>query len=105
MDFGVDQAGPDGGVVTRRSADGTGNLALDELRRGPGVGRVADRAADHDVGGAGAGGVEIGAGWSKTSEAQRPYVSIKLDEPSFAASIYCRLIGRDDGSHLLVWSR
>jgi len=52
-----------------------------------------------------AGGVEIGAGWSKTSEAQRPYVSIKLDDLSFAASIYCRLIGRDDGSHLLVWSR
>lgn len=47
----------------------------------------------------------ICAAWSKTSEAQRPYLAIKLDDPSFAGSIYCRLIGREDGSHLLLWSR
>jgi uncharacterized protein (DUF736 family) len=52
-----------------------------------------------------ASGVEIGAAWSKKSEANKPYLSIKLDDPSFAGSIFCRLVGKDDGSHLLVWSR
>lgn len=52
-----------------------------------------------------ASGVEIGAAWSKTSEADKPYLSIKLDDPSFAQAIYCRLVGRESGDHVLVWSR
>jgi uncharacterized protein (DUF736 family) len=52
-----------------------------------------------------ASGVEIGAAWSKTSEASKPYLSIKLDDPSFAEAIYCRLVGKDNGDHVLVWSR
>ncbi|HEY1612079.1 MAG TPA: DUF736 domain-containing protein [Rhizomicrobium sp.] len=52
-----------------------------------------------------ASGVEIGACWSKVSEADKPYLSIKLDDPSFPEAIFCRLIGRTDGSHALVWSR
>ena len=52
-----------------------------------------------------ASGVEIGAAWSKKSEADKPYLSIKLDDPSFAEAIYCRLVGREDGDHVLVWSR
>lgn len=52
-----------------------------------------------------ASGVEIGAAWSKTSEANKPYLSIKLDDPSFAGSIFCRLVGKDNGDHILVWSR
>lgn len=52
-----------------------------------------------------AGGAEIGAAWAKTSEAEKPYLSIKLDDPSFAGAIFCRLVGKDDGSHSLVWSR
>ncbi len=50
-------------------------------------------------------GVEIGAAWSKTSEAGKPYLAVKLDDPSFAAAIFCRLILREDGDPLLVWSR
>jgi uncharacterized protein (DUF736 family) len=52
-----------------------------------------------------ASGVEIGAAWSKTGKADKPYFSIKLDDPSFPDAIFCRLIGKDDGSHVLVWSR
>lgn len=52
-----------------------------------------------------ASGVEIGAAWSKTSEAEKPYLSIKLDDPSFPEAIYCRLVGKDNGDHVLVWSR
>ena len=50
-------------------------------------------------------GVEIGAAWSKTSEASKPYLSVKLDDPSFAAAIFCRLVNLDEASPLLVWSR
>jgi uncharacterized protein (DUF736 family) len=52
-----------------------------------------------------ASGVEIGAAWSKLSEANKPYLSIKLDDPSFAGSIFCRLVGKENGDHILVWSR
>lgn len=52
-----------------------------------------------------AGAAEIGAAWAKTSEAKKAYLSVKLDDPTFAAPIACRLIGREDGSHLLLWNR
>ncbi len=52
-----------------------------------------------------ASGVEIGAAWSKTSEADKPYLSVKLDDPSFPEAIFCRLVGKNDGSHAMVWSR
>lgn len=51
-----------------------------------------------------AGAAEIGAAWSKTSEAKKEYLSVKLDDPSFASPILCRLIGTADG-HQLIWSR
>ncbi len=50
-------------------------------------------------------GVEIGAAWAKTSEANKPYLAVKLDDPSFAAAIFCRLVSLDEPSQLLVWSR
>ncbi len=52
-----------------------------------------------------AGGAEIGAAWVKTSKGERPYLSVKLDDPSFAGAIYCRLIELDGGRHGLLWSR
>ncbi len=64
--------------------------------------KTVDNAPDYRIFSA---GVEIGAAWSKTSEANKPYLSIKLDDPSFAGSIFCRLIGKDSGDHVLVWSR
>ena len=51
-------------------------------------------------------GVEIGAAWSMTSKANKPYLSVKLDDPSFASAILCRLlVGESAEKHQLVWSR
>ena len=48
--------------------------------------------------------VEIGAAWIRTSKGNREFVSLKLDDPSFAAPIYANLIERN-GQHDLIWSR
>ena len=54
-----------------------------------------------------AGNVELGAAWQKRSgESDRDYLSVKLDDPSFAAPIYAMLTqvdGQDD--YQLIWSR
>ena len=52
-----------------------------------------------------AAGYDVGAGWKKTSEAGRAYVSVTLDDPSFPATVYARLIEEEDGTHTLIWSR
>ena len=52
-----------------------------------------------------AGGYDIGAAWKKVSKAERPYVSVTLDDPSFPATVYARLIEGEDGTHDLIWSR
>ena len=52
-------------------------------------------------------GFEIGAAWETTSrETGAHYLSVKLDDPSFAAPIQCRLIksGAELG-HSLLWDR
>jgi uncharacterized protein (DUF736 family) len=64
--------------------------------------KTAAKAPDYRIY---ASGVEIGAAWSKKTEADKPYLSIKLDDPSFPDAIFCRLVGREDGSHAMVWSR
>jgi uncharacterized protein (DUF736 family) len=66
------------------------------------VEKTADRAPDYRVY---ADGVEIGAAWSMTSKAEKPYLSVKLDDPSFAAPITCRLVGVGEERQMLVWSR
>ena len=52
-----------------------------------------------------AAGHDIGAGWRKVSKAERPYVSVTFDDPSFPATVYARLIEGEDGTHDLIWSR
>jgi uncharacterized protein (DUF736 family) len=52
-----------------------------------------------------AAGHDIGAAWKKTSEAGREYKSVTLDDPSFPAPVYARLIEGEDGTHDLIWSR
>jgi uncharacterized protein (DUF736 family) len=52
-------------------------------------------------------GFEIGAAWETTSrETGTQYLSVKLDDPSFAAPIQCRLLktGAEIG-HSLLWDR
>jgi len=50
-------------------------------------------------------GLEIGAAWKRISKADRPYLSVTLDDPSFPATIYARLIEGELGEHSLIWSR
>lgn len=50
-------------------------------------------------------GVEVGAGWAKKSqESGNDYISVQLDDPSFPAPIYARLVERGD-VHELFWTR
>lgn len=49
---------------------------------------------------------EFGAAWKKTSREGRNYLSVKLDDPSFAAPIYASLVETDtEGDFALIWSR
>jgi uncharacterized protein (DUF736 family) len=49
---------------------------------------------------------EVGAGWEKTSESSgRDYISVKLDDPTFANPIYANLMEQEDGTFALLWSR
>jgi len=68
------------------------------------VERSSDDAPDFRVL---AGSVEFGAGWQKQArETERDYISIKLDDPSFAEPIYATLteVQGQDGLQL-IWSR
>ncbi|MAM75875.1 MAG: hypothetical protein CMO29_18925 [Tistrella sp.] len=48
----------------------------------------------------------IGAAWSKKNREEREYLSVKFDDPSFAAPVYATLNRNDeDGSFSLIWSR
>lgn len=67
------------------------------------VAKTSPRMPDYRVY---ANNVEIGGAWAVLSkEDQRPYLSVKLDDPSFASAIYARLIEVEDGRHQLLWSR
>lgn len=53
-----------------------------------------------------AGGYDLGAAWAKVSKAERPYLSVTLDDPSLPATIHARLIEDEEGGkHSLIWSR
>jgi len=61
-----------------------------------------DKAPDYRLQAA---GNDVGAAWRKTSEAGREYLSVTLDDPSFPATVYARLIENEAGTHDLLWSR
>ncbi len=93
------------GNFTRDDTGFTGTIATLAIKTKAAIrpnSKTVENAPDYRVY---ASGVEIGAAWSKTSEQEKPYLSIKLDDPSFPEAIYCRLVGKADGSHVLVWSR
>ena len=49
---------------------------------------------------------EIGAAWKERSEAGKTYLSVRLDDPSFPAPVYCRLFQFDgEEGYRLIWSR
>jgi uncharacterized protein (DUF736 family) len=65
--------------------------------------KESDNAPDYRI--QAGGSYEIGAAWKKVSKADRPYLSVTLDDPSFPATIYARLVEGEDGAHNLIWSR
>ncbi|MFG8723596.1 DUF736 domain-containing protein [Pseudomonas aeruginosa] len=65
--------------------------------------KSSDNAPDFRV--QAAGGYDIGAAWKKVSQSDRPYLSVTLDDPSFPATIYARLIEEDNGTYNLIWTR
>ena len=72
------------------------------VRIAPNDRKKADSQPDYRVY---AGNAEIGAGWTKTSQQTgRPYISVKLDDPSFAAPIFAALVQTEEGGHQLIWS-
>ena len=69
----------------------------------PEANRTNDNAPTHRVM---VGRAEIGAGWAKTSNDNRAYLGLKLDDPSFNAPIYANLFDDEDGdTYSLIWSR
>ena len=51
------------------------------------------------------GEAEVGAAWSKRTNDDRPYLSVKLDDPSFVAPIFAQLFEGQSDEFDLVWSR
>jgi len=51
------------------------------------------------------GAVEFGAAWEKMSQADKPYLSCKLDDPSFPHPIFATLHANDDETFSLIWTR
>ena len=75
-----------------------------KTRFAPATEKSKDNAPDFRVF---AGPAEIGAAWKKTANGtEREYLSVKLDDPSFAQPIYASLVEADTtGSYNLIWSR
>jgi len=51
-----------------------------------------------------AGETEFGTAMKKTSRANRDYLSVKLDDPSFSKPIWAAMVDAEEG-YRLVWSR
>lgn len=51
------------------------------------------------------GHVELGAAWKRTSEAGNEYLSVSLDGPLMAASVFTALFPEKGGAWSLIWSR
>ena len=85
----------------------TGTIATLELQRNlriiPETRVTSDNAPTHRVL---AGRIEIGAAWPKVTPDGRPYLSLKLDDPSLSATIFASLLD-DEGAdtYSLIWSR
>ena len=53
-----------------------------------------------------AGGAELGAGWVETSQDDREYISMKLDDPSFAGPVRGAFFeNKEEKTGILIWNR
>jgi uncharacterized protein (DUF736 family) len=94
------------GTFTKSGSDYTGSvktLTVNVKTKISAAEKDSDKAPDFRIF---AGATEFGAAWKKTSKAEREYLSVKLDDPSFPAPIYASLVEAEDGqSFNLIWSR
>lgn len=63
------------------------------------VEKTKEKAPDHRLY---AGTTVIGAAWTTTSKAGKPYLSIRFDDPSLATGFF-RLVETAEG-HILTWN-
>lgn len=69
----------------------------------PDAGQPSEGAPSHRVY---VGRAEIGAAWTKTTGGGRPYLNVKLDDPSFSNPIFATLTADEIGDgHTLTWIR
>ena len=91
------------GSFKKSSSDYTGEIVTMNLQK-KSVRIVAEDASENEKAPSHrvfVGRAEIGAAWLKTSKEDREYLSIKLDDPSFAT-----LFADEDGkTHNLIWTR
>jgi uncharacterized protein (DUF736 family) len=50
-------------------------------------------------------GIDIGAAWSRQSDTGNSYLSVQLDDPSFAEPLRANLVARDESAFELIWTR
>ena len=91
----------DDGTFTGRIA--TLNLTA-ELEFQPVTDKTNDKAPDFRVISADT-NAECGAGWHEMSRNNKPYISVKIDDPSFAYPIWAALTRDDSGDISLYWDR
>ncbi|WP_426265282.1 DUF736 domain-containing protein [Sphingomonas sp. PWP1-2] len=103
---------PQIGLFTRTSDGFSGivsTVSLEvELALLPADNFDADNAPDFRVHlGADGGGPEVGAAWCRTGERAGAYLSLMIDDPSFAGPIHANLFQSNDGNdtYHLVWTR
>jgi uncharacterized protein (DUF736 family) len=96
------------GTFTKTAKGYTGEIVTMSLQK-KNVTIVAEEATDNENAPSHrvfVGRAEIGAGWTKTSKEGRDYLSVKLDDPSFAAPIYANLFDDEEGKTFnLIWTR
>lgn len=92
------------GTFTKQDNGYTGTLATLTLKAKVSLAKIektGEKSPDYRVL---SGQTELGAAWAATSKDGKPYLTVKLDDPSFPAAIVCRLVEMN-GSHALVWTR
>ena len=87
------------GTFTAEKDGFTGQLRTDPERQGQAGSQRQGRQRERPRLPPSGGRPRIGAAWKKTSEAGREYLSVSIDDPSFPATVYARLIENEDGTH------
>ena len=99
------------GTFTRTEQGFTGRLhtlSLDlELTLVPADASDAENAPDFRVHAGDENGPEVGGGWKRTGERAGEYISLQIDDPSFAQPIRANLFqsGSNRSAFHLLWTR